>query len=324
MTITLDSMVTYATSADLRVARALTGGGYISVVELARGVLQVHSVGVSALVGAPSVVEFSQPVKLPRSGAITSLTLETTETIPALAWVADTGASVTITRDQVEALARAVCKDESRPVLAQALVDSDNLVATDSYRLVVLPHGQEVAAPFFLPGCVLRAIVASKQASVTVTPCTLETITDGGVRYDHVGVHVVGTDLDILAVQYSQATYPEYRNLYPPQGPTVRLDGELATWVKALKAVPKGSRDVTTSIHFEAGRVSGLVGTTEAIIGTCSTEASEGVRFNRDYLLDGLLSSVEPVITLGEKVESQPATIALPNNGKYLVMPIKY
>jgi len=222
--------------------------------------------------------------------------------------------------------AKAVSRDESRPVLKGVLVKindgSLSLVATDSYRLAVVEKSIENATDFTLivPGEVLEEVARISAAEEVITISEAE----NQIMFE------VGSTIFIS--RKIEGSYPNYEALIPNERvlSAVINTAELLTAVKrvSLASQPNGPMKLAFDPSVQKLTVSSK--TLDKASGSTTIDAQiDGeyleIGFNHQYISDGL-SVIEEEEVLFETLGSMKAGVIKTSgedNFLYLTMPLR-
>jgi len=224
-------------------------------------------------------------------------------------------------------VARAVSRDETRPILTGVLVVVDGptlrMVATDSYRLavkeVILERDTEAEVEVVVPGKALEEIGRL---------ATAESITMGVA--ENQAVFTFGPTTFVS--RRIEGTFPNWRQLIPKEAETHFTVGleEFTQAVKRVSLMAQHNTPLRVSVSVE-NQTASLSATTQDI-----GEASENlmvqaegtdveIAFNHGFLSDGLAAARGEKATVEIVSPLKPGVIRVPDDEGflYLLMPVR-
>lgn len=243
----------------------------------------------------------------------------------------DWSAPITVDAATLTHVASFASTDETRPILTGVLFCPEGMVATDSYRLVTMPHDAVVDGTYLVSAKVAAraAKSAGKGGKVTVEFSNREAR--------------LTTDAAVWYVRLIEGQFPNYQGLIPSNHAlSVTVDAaqfrELVTNV--ARVIPRGYTTVPVRFTITEGNLTASVvvqdiGEAEGsmpakVVGSPSTTPSSGpeltVAFNPKFLLGcaaGTPDGDELVIELVDSLKPGMFHPANDPNSRALLMPIR-
>jgi DNA polymerase III subunit beta len=224
--------------------------------------------------------------------------------------------------------AKAVSKDETRPVLTGALLDieSDNLlmVATDSYRLAVktaqLAKNTKQKLKALIP---YRALEEVQKLLATAKSPVKITSTEGLLK--------IAAEQTTIITRLIEGQYPNYKQLIP-EDTTLRVEADKGDLLGAIGRVALlAQKNMSIKMTVGAGRIQikaatqGVGEANEEVKAEITDEKTQEMAFNAQYLMDGLQGVSGERVLLEFTGPTNPGLIkSTPNdNYLYLIMPIR-
>lgn len=231
---------------------------------------------------------------------------------------------------------RAASNDDGRPLLTGVLITSEHgvvrLVATDSYRLALrdlegtkaLDDQDDTLVP-------ARALAELQRLAGT-------SLASGG-EGEEPAVSVITGSNEIsfilgpatIATRLLGGTYPDYRQLIPPDYPN-RFHTGKETLIAALRRVRLLVRDNTTPVRLamrqggvDLSVVSQEVGEASESVDGDFTGEDLSIAFNPSYLIDGIEAVLDDEVLIETAEPSRPATVRAAGHDeyRYLLMPVR-
>lgn len=200
--------------------------------------------------------------------------------------VGDDARTVRLNLDALADVAPAISKDDSRPILASALVEDGAYVATDSYRIHAVETAGSTGAAFLLP----RAAVA------VATKFSGSCLASVGERYASVQL---APDMELVC-RLVDGGFPQWRRLIPNAPvPVVEFDALLAPELETMRKL--GFKpDIPVRLAPDAGGVVLSMNETDELKARTvvpGTVAVSAIAFTPAYLLEGLAGMVSTTLT---------------------------
>lgn len=231
--------------------------------------------------------------------------------------------------DIVKHVARAVSRDETRPVLTGILLTIEGntvrMAATDSYRLAVkdslVEEGESLEdVQVIVPGKVMEEVarLAPESESIRI-----------GLNENQAVFTFADTE---FVARRIQGSFPNYKQLIPKETETnVTVNrNEIMSAVKRVSLLAQHNAPVRVSVNVEDQTVNVSAQTTD--VGDASEDVMatiEGkdveIAFNHGFLLDGLAASDAESLRIGIVSPLKPGVITNPTDAGflYLIMPVR-
>lgn len=226
----------------------------------------------------------------------------------------------------VRQVAKAVSRDEARPILTGVLliIDGDEIrmVATDSYRLAVRSSRLEAPAKerieVVVPGKALEEVPKIAGSSSVITM---------GVSSNQI-VFTMGETTYVT--RRIEGTFPNYRQLIPSDGETrITIDRlELLEAVQRVSLLAQHNAPVRMKIADSTLTLSAVtqdVGEASEDLMVESSGQPLEIAFNHAFLLDGVTSSDDDRLTFIASSPLKPGVFSSVDGGDYtyLIMPVR-
>jgi DNA polymerase-3 subunit beta len=231
-----------------------------------------------------------------------------------------------VLREMIEKTIFAVSVEKQRYALNGVLLVTKEkaarieMVGTDGHRLAVIRRKANAAVPFSA-----SAILSVKALQQTLKMISDEEIIKVSVHERQILIH---TEKGTLVAQLVEGRFPEYKDVIPDDCDK-KLEIDAEELANAIRQAAVLSSAETRAVWFKLDKNSLVIESSNPELGEARVETAakyEGdpvqIRFNPDFVLDGLKAMDKEAVRLEMKEAGRAAVMRASADYLYLVMPI--